>query len=99
MWKFPITPIRIEIKNKFIIVRENHRHKNIHTKRFLNYEDLFDDMISSVEDLSSRQVEELHLYNKDIMAGNSVLTIFKDSILKRSFWISKSKTEIYKSKN
>ena len=98
LWQLPITPIRIEIKNKFIIVRENHRHKKIHTKRFLNYEDLFGNVLSSIEDLSSRQVEELH-FHKNIMAGNSVLTIFKSYLLKRSYWISKSKTEIYKSKN
>ena len=100
LWKSPIGPRGIEIKSKFLIVKEVHKDntENTYSTRFLNYEDLFGDMMSSIEDLSSRQVEELH-FHKNIMAGNSVLTIFKSYLLKRSYWISKSKTDIYKSKN
>ena len=104
LWKVPMNPLGFEIKNKFLVILKNVTARDvtneiIFIKRFINYEDLFDEKISSFEDLSSRQFEECDFIHKNIIAGNSVLTIFNGSILKRSYWISKNQTEIYKSKN
>ena len=103
LWKFSlktkdslslIEPMAIEIKNKIVIVKEyccivhNNAYKHVHCARILKYEDLFDDKFSTIDDLSSRQVEESGFNKNIIMAGNSFLTIFESYLLKRSYWIS-----------
>ena len=89
MWKSTAQPLAIEIKRQIVIVKESDRNGT----RFLNYEDLFHDDITSIEELTSRQIGELR-YNKNITAGNSVLTIFDSYLLKKSYWISSSSSQI-----
>ena len=93
LWNFTLG---INIKGKVVLLHSVKDNK-IET-RYLSFEDIMNDNMSEIENISSRQIGVSTWDDKYFIAGNCVFKVSTQDIVKKSYWMSinfddKSKTE------